>query len=122
MTTSRYDPHQHADDLGLTVIYRPLRTDNGLFIPDLDVIFLRPRMHKVLERSVLAHEIAHHVLAHRSTAPKFEVQANRYAAAKLIDPVRFDDLRRERPGQPTLWCAELEVSPQILQAWLGPAS
>lgn len=117
--TSRYDPHQHADDLGLTVVYRHLRTDNGLLIPDLGVIFLKPRMHRVLERSVLAHEIGHHVLAHPSTAPKFEVQANRYAARKLIDPVRFDDLRRERPNEPTLWCDELDVSPTILRAYLA---
>lgn len=113
----KYDPYEHAHSLGIEVVERTVRTDNGLWVPDLRAIFLRPRMRTILRRSVLAHEIAHAELGHRSSPPKFELAADRRAARRLIDPDHLLDLQRWSPD-PGVWCLELGVTPQLLQAFV----
>jgi len=112
-----YDPFAHAEALGLQVIYRNLTTANGLWLPDLRVIFLQKRMRAIHERSVLSHEIGHAVLGHRQSTPKHEVQADRWAVRKLIDPDLVRGVARTTDDIGA-WCHELNVSADILDRYL----
>lgn len=120
-----YDPHDHARELRIPVVRHPLTTCNGMWLPEQGIILLRLRMRRVLERNVLAHEIAHAVLGHthQECGPldgRQERQANRLAATWLVDPGEFAVASRayDDPGRV---CAELEVTPTILAAYLGTA-
>lgn len=112
-----YDPFAHAHALGIQVVHRNLNSANGLWVPDMRVIFLQSRMRAIHERSVLAHELGHAVLGHRRSTPKQEVQADRWAVAKLIDPeqVRAVAAQTDDIGA---WCHELNVSADILERYL----
>lgn len=124
MTTSDYDPHEHADRLGLTIVYQPLRTGFGLYVPGRDLIMLRPRLKVATERSVLAHEIAHHLHAHRKTTGVWslrqERQADLTAARNLIPPDRLRDVQLFSPD-PAEWCRELGVTRDLLLAYIRAA-
>lgn len=115
--TRRYDPHRHAEDLGITVHYRRLRTCSGLYVPELRVIFLQPRMHRIHERSVLAHEIVHAEYDDRGREDHQERRADRVAARRLIAP---DDLREVAllSDDPGAWALELDVTDHMLDVWL----
>jgi len=39
-----YDPWEHAERLGIHVVYGRLRTANGLWLPEHRTIVLKPRM------------------------------------------------------------------------------
>jgi Zn-dependent peptidase ImmA (M78 family) len=112
-----YDPHDHAHRLGIDVVYGTLRTANGLWLPDRNVIILKPGMRSLLERTVLAHEVGHAALGHRESTPRTERQADRYAAQHLLcrDDVERVALLSPDPGA---WCVELGVTPHILETYL----
>lgn len=115
--TRRYDPHRHAEDLGITVVYRRLRTCNGLYVPEQRLIFLQPRLHRVHERSVLAHEIVHAEFDDRGRDDFQERRADRIAARRLI---AHDELRAVTPlsDDPGVWALELDVTDHMLDVWL----
>lgn len=119
-----YDPHEHAEQLGLSIVYQPLRTGYGLYVPGRDIVLLRPRLRVAVERSVLAHELAHHIHAHRRTTGVWslrqERQADLTAAHNLIDPNRLHDLQlwTSDAGE---WCRELQVTGDLMLAYLRAA-
>lgn len=115
--THTYDPFEHAEALGITVLYRPLRASNGLWIPDFSTVLLQPRMKVVQERCVLAHELGHAVLGHRDDRPKHEVLADRWASRQLIEPTRLVEVMGWTSDE-MRWAMELGVSPKLLRAWL----
>ncbi|TFD16191.1 ImmA/IrrE family metallo-endopeptidase [Cryobacterium sp. TMT1-21] len=117
-TTGRaYDPHEHAALLGINVVYRKLRTANGLWIPELQTIYLQSRMRTIHERSVLTHEIGHVILGHSNATPRQEVQADRWASRRLID---HSELERAAAvtDDPGIWCHELNVSAKLLSRYM----
>lgn len=116
-TGRNYDPHDHAAALGINVTYRRLMTGNGLWVPEIRTIFLQRRMRTIHERSVLAHELGHALLGHRESTPKHELQADRWAARRLVDA---DELRSVAATTQDIgaWCHELNVSADILERYL----
>ncbi|QPZ40221.1 ImmA/IrrE family metallo-endopeptidase [Paramicrobacterium chengjingii] len=103
--------------LGINIVYRKLRTANGLWVPDIRTIFLQRRMRAIHERSVLTHELGHVVLGHRESTPKSETQADRWAARRLIDPdevIQAAQITQDIGA----WCHELNVSADILERYL----
>ena len=112
-----YDPYEHAERLGIHVIYGRLRTANGLWLPDHRTIVLKPRMRALVERTVLAHEMGHVCLGHRDDRPKHEIQADRFAARHLICPHRLRDVAASTPDLDQ-WALELQVTPHVLQTYL----
>lgn len=124
MSELTYDPHEHADQLGLTIAYQPLRTGYGLYVPGRDLILLRPRLKVAVERSVLAHEVAHHLHEHRRASGMWtlrqERQADLTAAKNLIDPKRLRSVQLGTPD-PAEWCRELQVTGDLLLAYLRTA-
>lgn len=113
-----YDPFQHAEQLGIQIVYGRLRTANGMWVPDHRSIILQPRMRAIQERSVLAHEIAHADLGHRDDRPKHEVLADRYAAERLVDVDRLADLIAWTPDAARL-SLELGVTTKLMQVYLN---
>lgn len=81
-----YSPLAHALQLGLTIEYVPLKDRDGEYRHDLKRIRLRPGMRPALERSVLAHEVAHAELAHTADGDRAaqEAEADNLAAERLI--------------------------------------
>lgn len=114
--TAGYDPFEDADARGVQVHYRTLRSSNGLWVPDINTIFLQPRMRRIQERSVLAHEVAHASLGHRDDRPKHEVLADRLAADNLIDHGELLDLLAWT-GDTARICLELGVSTKLLRVY-----
>ena len=115
-----YDPHVHAESLGLNVIYHPLKTSYGLWVPEKKMILIRPNLSGLIERSVLAHEIVHSEFDDRGNNPKQEARANRLAAQRLIDPKVLQQLLRIYPVNDIV-CHELGVTRELLQAYLKAA-
>lgn len=115
---SKYDPHTHADELGITVIHRTIRSANGLWLPDHNLIVIKKGMRVVHERSALAHEIAHALLGHRDDRPKHEMQADRIAATNLLDYDQVVQAMRWAPDCHLL-AAELGVSTRIMRCFLN---
>jgi len=113
-----YDPFEHATELGISVIYRRIRTANGLWLPDHNTIVLKEGMRAVHDRSTLAHELAHSVLGHADDRPKHEVQADRLAAENLLEFADVAEAIRWTPDVPRL-AAELGVSGRLMQMYLN---
>lgn len=114
----QYDPWTHAKELGVRVEYYNLKANYGLWVPQQNLILIRPRMRTLMERSVLAHEVVHAEYCdppfHNS---KFEARANRIAAERLINPKAYAELARIY-GDGDLICRELGVSRELLQAYI----
>lgn len=111
-----YDPKAHAEDLGISVKLHPVRTAKALTLPDQKIILIRPRLHAVHFRSVLAHEIVHFEFLDFGCLPWQEERADRIAAQRLI---QHGDLRRAASmyDHEDLIARELDVTTKILKAW-----
>lgn len=114
----QYDPYLHAESLGIDVIERPIRTANGLWIPDHNLIVLKSGMRAIHKRTTLTHELGHACLGHRDDRPKHEVLADRFAAARLIDHDHLLELGGwiEHPAR---LAEELGVTNRILRVYLN---
>jgi Zn-dependent peptidase ImmA (M78 family) len=89
-----YDPHAHATTMNIPIIYSNMTALAGLWLPAAKVILLKTGMHKIHERSVLAHELAHAELGHTFERQEDlhqtnEHAANAHAAKNLVDPRRY---------------------------------
>lgn len=115
-----YDPWVHAEQLGLEVVVRPLRTSHGLWVPDLNTIIIHSRLRAGAQRNVLAHEIGHADLGHRDDRPKHEHQADVYAARNLICPDELADLYKWCPDERRL-ISELGVTTRLFRAYVMSA-
>ncbi|GAA3591869.1 hypothetical protein GCM10022198_14770 [Klugiella xanthotipulae] len=112
-----YDPFQHAEELGVSIVYRRLHSGRGLWVPEARTVFLQQRMGAVHERNTLAHELGHAVLGHSGTSEKYELQADRFAARNLISRERVLWLAQER-SDVAAWASDLGVSEYLLTLWL----
>lgn len=113
-----YDPWDHADQIGLQVIVRPIRTAMEMWLPEHNTIVIRSGLRAVHQRNALAHGVAHAELAHEDDRPKHEHQADRYASLYLIDPTEFADLRRWSDDMGRI-ATELGVTHRLLDAYLS---
>ncbi|WP_223848961.1 ImmA/IrrE family metallo-endopeptidase [Microbacterium hominis] len=113
-----YDPWAHAEQLGIDVVVRPLRTAHGLWLPDMNTIAIHSRIRAGAQRLVLAHEIGHADLGHRDDRPKHEHQADVYAARNLICPDELDDLYKWCPDEQRI-ISELGVTTRLFRAYVA---
>lgn len=111
-----YDPYEHAERIGIEVIHRPLRTRNGMWIPDHRLIVVRAGMRAIHDRCALAHELGHACLGHRDDRPKHERQADWFAARHLIDRAAAEAVFEWAPDE-AVAAFELGVSLRLLRAW-----
>ena len=109
---------QLATDLGLSVVERHGVHRSG-YAADAAHVELRPGMRGRVLRSVLAHEIGHHVLGHRPTnfgpvRKRQEYQSNIWAAHQLITPEAYAEAERMRDGHVSSMAFDLNVSDELL--------
>lgn len=116
-----YDPFEHAERLGVDVVYGRIRTANALWVPERRTIIMKRGLRRLVERTVLTHELGHVCLGHVDDRPRHERLADRWAARHLITPARLADVMRasDDPGQ---WCLELDVTPHMLETYLSLAA
>lgn len=112
-----YDPWVHAEQLGIEVIVRRLRTANGRWFPEYGQILISDKLRVGQQRLVLSHEIGHGALMHPDDRPKHEKQADQFAAQNLICPDELADLYG--------WCndeqriiAELGVTTKLFRSFV----
>lgn len=119
-TTSRgraYDPWEHAEQLGIEVIVRRLRTTNGRWFPEYGQILISDRLRVRDQRLVLSHELGHGALMHIDDRPKHEKQADLFAARNLICPDELADLYEWCPDEQRI-IAELGVTTTLFRAYV----
>lgn len=119
--TSTTDPWRLAADLGLTII-ESRGQDAGGYRPDDQTIRLAPHLSRRVARSVLMHEIAHHILGHRPSIfgpvrERQEAAANRWAAQHLITSVDYADAEQRRDGHAPAMAYDLGVMTEIVETY-----
>lgn len=110
-----------AADLGLEVSEHEGQRCSG-YRPNDNSIHLTAGMRGRVLRSVLAHEIAHHVLGHRPTDSlpsrmRQETAANLWAARILITPDLYAEAERAREGHVPSMAFDLNVSDELVVAF-----
>lgn len=86
------DPYQLAEALGVPVLYTR-RLAGSLGVTDGKKVWLRRGMTRAVERSTLAHELAHLLLGHASCQDgRGEARADRLAVRLLVS---LGDVERE---------------------------
>jgi Zn-dependent peptidase ImmA (M78 family) len=113
-----YDPFAHADELGVQVIFRPIRTANELWLPDHWTLVIKDGMRAIHQRNAAAHGLGHAVHGHEDDRAKHEVQADRWAAERLIDPTEIRELMKWTPDSARL-ANELGVTTRLLRVYLN---
>lgn len=113
-----YDPYAHAELLGISVLLRPIRTANELWLPEHHTLVIKSGMRAVHQRNAAAHGIAHAVLGHPDDRPKHETQADRYASENLIDLDECRELMKWTPDCHRL-AAELGVTTRLMRVFLN---
>ena len=115
---SDYDPHAHADALGLPVIYRDLPEDDmvAAYSAEHEAIFVRPNLLRSVERCAIAHEIVHYEHQDIGNTRDQEDRADRIAARRLIRPWRLDTLHGA--SGPAAAALELGVTERIMTAYI----
>lgn len=113
-----FDPFHYAESIGVRVIHHPLGPgENGRWYDSRRLVALRPGMTFNLERCTLAHELGHEHYGHLETTRRNEVQADRWAAAKLIDPAVVRDLAAATSDEGRI-CVELGVTVRLFRVHL----
>lgn len=113
-----FDPHAFVAAHGLRVEYVDGLADDGRYYPATGRIQLRAGLTPIEERCVLAHELGHHHYGHYCSSPRAELLADRWAAARLVDPTELERIARLHPDNPGAWCLHLGVTPRILETHL----
>lgn len=110
-----------ADELGVDVIERRGGKIGG-YHAGTRTIRLNPGMSRRTARSVLAHEIAHHVFGDEPShygpvRAKQERRANEWAALRLITPEAFAEAEKQRGGHSPSMAYDLAVTVEIVDAF-----
>lgn len=110
-----------AEELGLSVVERRGIHRSG-YAPGDDTIQLTPGMRGRVLRSVMMHEIGHHILGHLPTdfgpiRNRQEAAANAWAARELITPEAYASAEHSRDGHVTGIAVDLQVSDELVLAY-----
>lgn len=113
---NKYDPYAEAETLGIQVVHYPLRTANGMWIQENNLIVIRSGMKALWDRTTMAHELGHATHGHVDSRPKHEAQADRFAANRLIDAEEARSLSEWTQDAGRI-CVELGVTRKLWQVW-----
>lgn len=115
-----------ARELGLDVVERRGKHLGGYHARSR-TIRLDPNMPRRVARSVLAHEIAHHVFGdepsfHGPVRAKQERRANEWAALYLIDPAEYAAAEQTRGAHAPSIAHDLDVTVELIHAFTSVLS
>ncbi|MFE7846563.1 ImmA/IrrE family metallo-endopeptidase [Microbacterium sp. NPDC057407] len=113
-----YDPWEHAAMLGVPIVFRDDLPDPGMvacYSEEHAAIFVRPTLHRAVERCAIAHEIVHYEHGDVGTSILQERRADRIAARRLIRPRRLLALEA-LTEDPAVVAFELHVTERIMRA------
>jgi hypothetical protein len=118
----RYEPHGHAEALGLRVEYRGLRGRKGEYRHRDRLIVVRTGLSLRQERCTLAHEIQHALAGHRRSPfglvnARQEAYADRMAAWHLICPLEYAAAEHLNGAHAGALADELDVTLHMLRVW-----
>lgn len=112
----------HLEDLaslvGIDVRKRKNWDHAGKWYPDDATIVLNHDLTRDKERCVLAHEMAHAYLGHECDGGSNELAADKWVADLLLTDEQIMRCARIWPQTASKWCEELEVTSDVLKAWL----
>jgi hypothetical protein len=118
MPSTPFDPHEYAESIGVRILHHHLNPgEYGRWYQSRRLVVLRPGMTYNHERCVLTHELGHEAFAHSTSTRRTEVQADRWAADRLIDPAVVDDIARATSDEGRI-CAELGITVRLFRVWL----
>lgn len=112
-----------ADEIGVSIEYGRLRHDrDGVWLPKLRLIRIRPGLHARLHRCVLAHELGHAVHGDMPSLfgppPAYqERRAEAWAARRLINPDDYRRVESECDGHAGAMAVELGVMRSTIVAY-----
>ena len=112
----QFEPYEYAEQLGIQVLHRPIRSAHGLWIPEHKTIVIRTGLRAIHDRVALTHELGHAMMGHQDDRPKHELQADLFAASKLIDPRKLARLSYCQENAAEL-AAELGVTQRLLHVY-----
>ncbi len=111
---------EHAEALGLRVVWRDLGRRNGE-LTSAGVVLLNPRKSVLTQRVTLAHECGHHWHGHDWTRAhnreRDERQADTYAARLLILPLDYAVAEQIAGPHPGALARELGVTRRLVELW-----
>lgn len=113
-----YDPFEHARELGIQILFKPIRTENEKWMPEHHTLVIRSTMRGVNRRAAAAHGLAHALLGHPDDRAKYEIQADRLAADNLIDLEECIELMKWTPDCHRL-AHELGVTTRLMRTFLN---
>lgn len=113
----RYDPFEHAAEMEIEIVERPLRTANGLWVPEHRVVFLQRGLHRIHKRSTLAHELVHAEYGDVGRSEKQERRADRVASRRLICGIDLE-MVVDTSDDPGVWAMELNVTDHLMNVFL----
>ena len=112
-----YDPWEHAEELDLQVLDRPLGTEKYLWLPDHFTLVIQSCIGHARQRIALARGIGHAQLGHRKNWRKHKRQADEYAITNLIDHEELQEL--EQVSDDRQWISkELGITRRLLEVYL----
>ena len=94
------------------------QTLNACYVAKKHVIYVRKNLDPVTRTCAIAHELGHAFYGHDCSTPRFEYQADRWAAGQLLGGLVTPGMLREYRARPGALAAELGVTPRFLQVWL----
>lgn len=112
----QFEPYDYAEHLGIKVLHRQINSAHGLWLPEHRAIILRKGLRAIHERVALTHELGHAVMGHEDDRPKHELQADMFAASKLIDPRKLSRLSYCE-GNAAELASELGVTQRLLRVY-----
>ena len=81
-------------------------------------IIVRWGLDAVTKRCAIAHELGHVHHGHDCSTPRYERDADEWAALQLPDEDRVSQVASESDHSPAAMAEELGVTPQLLGIWL----
>lgn len=116
---------EHAEALGLRVVWRDLGRRNGE-LTSAGVVLLNPRKSALTQRVTLAHECGHHWHGHDWTRThdrsRDERQADVYAARLLISPMEYASAESLVGPHAGALARELGVTAHLVELWRSRSS
>ena len=91
---------------------------NACYVAEKRVIYVRKNLDPATRACAIAHELGHVFYGHDCSTPRFEYQADRWAAEQLLGGLVAPGMLLEYRSRPGALAAELGVTPRFLQVWL----